>query len=225
MFQENLEAFAAIQHILCTRPFFIKVGPTNELSMNNVLMWTLKGVEIIDEAPQPAPESTVAAMDTDHDDSAITEQEARLHKELMLEETAHGKKPLMIDLKSVTPASQNPADTKHAKLAEFTQLQEMKLASQEFDVDMYLLSDSDSEPLRLPQINTPPKEALPNWTKLSRKRSPPKSKESAVPATQTSNADADIQPRKKVRTLLFQEVNLKETTDDLASPANQLDKP
>uniref|UniRef100_A0A803NDD2 Replication factor A C-terminal domain-containing protein n=1 Tax=Chenopodium quinoa TaxID=63459 RepID=A0A803NDD2_CHEQI len=101
---ENLEAFAAIQEILSTKPFLIKVGPTKELSMNSVLIWTLKSVEIEDEAEQPKASSPSSAMDTNQGEAVTTEQERKLQRELMLEERLHGKKPLVM---SLTPSLLN----------------------------------------------------------------------------------------------------------------------
>uniref|UniRef100_A0A803N848 Uncharacterized protein n=1 Tax=Chenopodium quinoa TaxID=63459 RepID=A0A803N848_CHEQI len=62
---ENLEAFAAIQEMLSTKPFLIKVGPTKELSKNNVLIWTLKSVKIEDEEPYTTVVPLSSKMDTD----------------------------------------------------------------------------------------------------------------------------------------------------------------
>ncbi|XP_021715905.1 uncharacterized protein LOC110683801 [Chenopodium quinoa] len=40
------DAFKAIQDMLSSTPFYIKVGPTRHLGQNNVLEWTLKTIEL-----------------------------------------------------------------------------------------------------------------------------------------------------------------------------------
>uniref|UniRef100_A0A803MYU1 Replication factor A C-terminal domain-containing protein n=1 Tax=Chenopodium quinoa TaxID=63459 RepID=A0A803MYU1_CHEQI len=140
---ENLEAFATIQEILCTKPFFIKVGPTKELSMNNVLIWTLKTIELeAEEEQQP-----MSAMDTDLEEFVLTEQERKLQRDMILEEQAHGKKPLVIEFNSNPATAQNPATRNDARIAQLAQLEEMNLASQTFDSDIFLLSEPSLEPL------------------------------------------------------------------------------
>uniref|UniRef100_A0A803N7W2 Replication factor A C-terminal domain-containing protein n=1 Tax=Chenopodium quinoa TaxID=63459 RepID=A0A803N7W2_CHEQI len=46
---DDHNAFEAIQDMLSSKPFYIKVGPTSHLGQNNVLEWTLKGIELKEE--------------------------------------------------------------------------------------------------------------------------------------------------------------------------------
>uniref|UniRef100_A0A803MXM3 Replication factor A C-terminal domain-containing protein n=1 Tax=Chenopodium quinoa TaxID=63459 RepID=A0A803MXM3_CHEQI len=43
---DDQDAFRAIQDMLSSTPFYIKVGPTQHLGQNNVLEWTLKTIEL-----------------------------------------------------------------------------------------------------------------------------------------------------------------------------------
>uniref|UniRef100_A0A803LLZ7 Uncharacterized protein n=1 Tax=Chenopodium quinoa TaxID=63459 RepID=A0A803LLZ7_CHEQI len=43
---DDQDAFRAIQDMLSSTPFYIKVGPTRHLGQNNVLEWTLKTIEL-----------------------------------------------------------------------------------------------------------------------------------------------------------------------------------
>ncbi|XP_021751443.1 replication protein A 70 kDa DNA-binding subunit B-like [Chenopodium quinoa] len=94
---ENLTAFEQISNIISTKPFFIKVGLTNKLSRNAVLIWTLKEIEIQNEPIQPPVEGSSSGSSTQQQGLTPTEKLKRLQHELDLETKAHGKQPLVIE--------------------------------------------------------------------------------------------------------------------------------
>ncbi|XP_021775584.1 replication protein A 70 kDa DNA-binding subunit B-like [Chenopodium quinoa] len=89
---EDVEAFRKRQEKLSTKPFIFQVTPSQELETNNVLIWTLKDVEIIDDVSIPEVANSAYAELSHPLMIKPSDKGKGIEHELLLETEAHGKK-------------------------------------------------------------------------------------------------------------------------------------
>uniref|UniRef100_A0A803MPJ1 Replication factor A C-terminal domain-containing protein n=1 Tax=Chenopodium quinoa TaxID=63459 RepID=A0A803MPJ1_CHEQI len=166
----RLISFREIAALISTKPFFVKVGPTNELSSNNVLIWILKAIEVEDEAAQPTTAHTISVVHSTNEEAATIENLEKVQHELNLEVKAHGKQPLLTDYETTLGFSQDPDAIDDAAFAELVQIEQYTKTANSPEPQQLMF-----KPLQIKEPETfeptGSMRMLPTWVQHSRKRS------------------------------------------------------
>lgn len=211
----NLEAFRVVQRTLSTKPFFIQVTPTQELAMNSVLLWTLKGIDVGDNEPEAQD------LASTRPETCTVNREQFHTSPLMSTAKARGKAPVIADPDNDAPFNTDSAAAFDEAFAEAMQFQEIRLASQAFDTDCFDIANQPaSKGIVISEAPTAAAE-LPTWAKLSRPRSNAKSKEAMIADVDMDTEDEDPVPRKRLHTALFKDTAETDDADttDSATPS------
>ncbi|XP_021763048.1 uncharacterized protein LOC110727781 [Chenopodium quinoa] len=184
--------------------------------MNNVLLWTLKSIDVGDDEPSTQIPASLVPM------TCTTNTEQHYASSYAPTAKAHGKAPIVSEPDFNADFNSNSATTFDEAFAEAMQFQEIRMTSQAFDTDCFDIPDQPPSKGIVISESPEPAAELPTWAKLSRPRSNAKNQKTISEDVDMETEDEDHVPRKKLRTALFKDNAGKDIAENKDSATSNL---